>query len=94
MKTKTTFNVNSENVTSTFQKVIDSIQETRVVVSAKTGKEYMKLPLLIAILIAIIVPFAVVAAIIIGLALGINLSFEKDVKPADKNDTPSVIHIK
>lgn len=94
MKTKTTFNLNSENISNAFQKAFESVQETKLSISAKTGKEYMSLPLLIAIIIAVIVPFAAVVAVIIGLAFGVNFSFKRNVKETTSKVPGEIIQIK
>ncbi|GHE23104.1 DUF4342 domain-containing protein [Sphingobacterium griseoflavum] len=90
MKTKTTFNLNSENISNAFQKAFDSIQETKLSIQTKSGKERMSLPLLIAIVIAVVVPFAAVVAVILALAFGISFSFQKNVKE-EPNSTPGKI---
>ncbi|GEM_PF-193841 len=94
MKTKTTFNLNSENISNAFQKAFDSIQETKLSINAKSGKEYMNLPLLIAIVIAIVVPFAAVVAVILGLAFGVSFSFQKNVKEAPSSTPGDIIQVK
>ncbi|MFD2969772.1 DUF4342 domain-containing protein [Sphingobacterium bambusae] len=94
MKTKTTFNLNSENISNAFQKAFDSIQETKLSIRAKNGKEYMNLPLLIAIVVAIVVPFAAIVAVILGLAFGISFSFQRDIKETPSSAPGDIIQVK
>ncbi|KGE13556.1 DUF4342 domain-containing protein [Sphingobacterium deserti] len=94
MKTNNTFNLNSENISNAFQTAFDSIQQTKLSIRAKTGKEYMTLPLLIAVIIAIIVPFAAVVAVIIGLAFGVNFAFQRNSKDAASKVPGDVIQVK
>ena len=94
MKTNSTFNLNSENISNAFQKAFDSIQQTKLSIRAKTGKEYMTLPLLIAVIIAIIVPFAAVVAVVLGLAFGVNFAFQKSSKEAASKVSSNVIQVK
>ncbi|WDF69850.1 hypothetical protein PQ465_05605 [Sphingobacterium oryzagri] len=94
MKTKTTFNLNNENISNAFQNAFNTIQETKLSVSAKTGREYLSLPLLIAIIIPIVVPFAAIVAVILGLAFGVNFSFQKDVKETTSKMPGDIIDVK
>lgn len=94
MKTKTTFNLNSENITNAFRNAFKSMEETKLSVRAKTGKEFINLPLLIAIVIAIIVPFAAIVAVILGLAFGVNFSFERSVKASVSKLPGETIQVK
>ncbi|TDS12432.1 DUF4342 domain-containing protein [Sphingobacterium paludis] len=94
MKTNNTFNLNSENISNAFQKAFDTTQQTKLCVSAKTGKEYMNLPLLIAVIIAVIVPFAAVVTVVLGLAFGVNFAFQKDSKEAASKVPGDVIQVK
>lgn len=80
METKKTFTVNSNSISNAFQKMIDWMQETKVSITAKTGKTYMKFPFIVAFVIAILVPFALVIGVIIALAFGINVTFEREHK--------------
>jgi len=77
METKKTFTLNSDNISNTFQKTIDWIQETKVSITSKTDKVYIKLPFIIAFVIAILVPFALIIGIIFALVFSINITFER-----------------
>lgn len=77
METKKAFTLNSDNISNTFQKTIDWIQETKVSITSKTGKVYIKLPFIIAFVIALLVPFALIVGIIFALAFSINITFER-----------------
>ncbi|PRD57200.1 hypothetical protein [Sphingobacterium gobiense] len=77
METKKTYTLNSGSISDAFQKIIDWFQENKVSVTSKTGKEYIKLPFIIAFIVAILVPFALVIGIILALAFDINITFER-----------------
>lgn len=77
METKKAFTLNSDNISNTFQKTIDWIQETKVSIASKTGKVYIKLPFIIAFVIALLVPFALIVGIIFALIFSINITFER-----------------
>lgn len=93
MKTKTTFNLNSEDVTNGFQKAFDWIQSTKVSIASKSGKEYVNIPLIITIVVALLVPFALIIGLVIGLALSLNISFQREVQD-NKTQNDNVIDIK
>lgn len=86
MKTKQTYKVNSETVTSVFDKAFKWIQNTKVSISSKSGKDYMRLPFIIAFVIAIIFPFLIIMGLIAGLAFGLNISFEREIKSKENKD--------
>lgn len=86
MKTKQTYEVNSETVTSVFDKIFTWIQNTKVSISSKNGKNYVRLPFIFALVIAIIFPFIIIIGLIAGLAFGLNISFEREVKSKENKD--------
>ncbi|WP_133166286.1 hypothetical protein [Sphingobacterium haloxyli] len=90
METKKTYSLNSGSISDTFQKIVDWIQENEVSVTSKTGKEYVRLPFVVAFIVAILVPFALVIGIILALAFGINITFERIGKKEKSvhNDKP------
>lgn len=84
MATKTTFDFNNENITNGFQKVFKIIQDSKISVFSKSGKQWISIPLIFALVIGIIFPFIAVIAVALVLLSMIKISVEREVeKPLD-----------
>lgn len=79
MTTKTTFDINSENITNGFQKVFTAIQDSRFKMAYKSGNTIVDIPLLFAILLAVIFPFMVIVAIVLTVVSSMKISIERKV---------------
>lgn len=80
MATKTTFDFNNENITNGFQKVFTTIQDSKVSISSKSGKQWMNIPLFLALIIGIIFPFIAIIAVALVLLSRIKITVEREVK--------------
>lgn len=80
MATKTTFDFNNENITNGFQKVFTIIQDSKVSVASKSGKQWINIPLLFALVIAIIFPFVAIITVALVLLSFIKVSVQREVK--------------
>ncbi len=92
MATKTTFDFNNENITSGFQKVFTTIQDSKISVSSKSGKQWINIPLIFALVIAIIFPFIAILAVALVLLSIIKITVEREIK--ETKDPNKMIEIK
>lgn len=86
MKTKQTYNINSETLTKVFDKISLWIQKTKITISSKRNKEYIRLPFIFALAIAIIFPFIIIIGLIVSLTFGLNITFEREINSEKQQD--------
>lgn len=92
MATKTTFDFNNENITNGVQKVFTTIQDSKVSITSKSGKQWINMPLIFVLVIAIIFPFIAVIAVALVLLSIIKITIEREIK--ETKDPNRIIEIK
>ncbi len=80
MATKTTFDFNNENITSGVQHIFKAVQESKLTVSSNEGKQWLSIPLILALLIGIIFPFLAIIAVALILLRVIKITVEREIQ--------------
>ena len=86
MKNTSTFNINVKSISEGISNIFNKIQKTNVKIVSKAKKQYISLPLIIAIIITCILPFIVITGIIIMLILDSDIVFERQMEEINRID--------
>ena len=84
MKNSSSFNVNFESISQFLNSIFSKLNKTNMKLVAKSGKQYVSLPVIIALITTCILPVLVIAGVIIALILDINIIFEHQVDEINK----------
>ncbi len=86
MKNTSTFNINVQSISEGISNIFNKIQKTNVKIVSKAKKQYISLPLIIAIIITCILPFIVITGVIIMLILDSDIVFERQMEEINRID--------
>ncbi len=78
MKTKSTFTINYDSITNTVKHIFDSLQASKLRIMSNKGKEYIKMPLIIAIIVGIIFPVALIIALVLTMLSLVSIQIERE----------------
>lgn len=84
MKTRSTFEINYENISKGVEKIFDKFNKSTVRIVSKSGDEYLAIPLIIAIIITCIFPIFVVIGILIARLFNFNFICEQKIETPDE----------